>query len=190
MAGLDLVTAPTVEPLTLAQAKDHCRVDGSDDDTLLTDLIGAARSRCEAFLKQSLLQTAWAFRIDGGFPPEIRLPVGPLIDTASVSIAYVDDAGASQTLDGAVYDVSGGETGVIRAAYGQSWPSARPVMDAVTVTFTAGVAAAANLPPAIVHAVRMTLAEMYENREESVPGSLAEVPLSARNLMMPFVRHD
>lgn len=190
MAGLDLITAPTSEPITTAEARDHIRADSTEDDAVIDAVIQAARSRAEAFLKQSLMATVWAYRIDWGFPAAIRLPIGPLVDPSTVSIDYVDDAGAGQTLATSAYQVSKGPTGVIIPAYGQTWPSTRQVLDAVTVTFTAGVAAATSLPPAIVQAVKMTAAELYENREDSAPVQLAEVPLAARNLMMPFVRHD
>ncbi len=189
MAGLDLVTAPTAEPITLDDAKAHCRVDAADDDELIAAEITAARSRCEAFLNQSLVATVWDYGIDGGFPAVIRLPIGPLVDPGTVSVSYVDDAGATQTLSPALYQASKGETGILRPAYGQTWPSTRQVMDAVTVRFTAGVTDPSAIPPAILQAIRLMVADFYDNRENASRMPLGEIPLSARNLMMPFVRH-
>lgn len=45
------------EPVTLAQAKAHCRVDFDDDDEYLTHLIKAARRWAEGFLGATLTDT-------------------------------------------------------------------------------------------------------------------------------------
>ncbi|RJP54179.1 MAG: hypothetical protein C4583_03350 [Anaerolineaceae bacterium] len=190
MAGFDLVTAPSIEPITLADFKAHQRVGHSEEDDLIDSYIAAARSACEATLKMSLLYTTWRYRIDFCFPWEIRLPIGPLRTVSGLSIQYVDDAGATQTLATSVYQVSLGDTGVIRPAYGETWPATRPQMDAVTVTFKAGEASAADLRPAIVDAVRLETANRYEHRESQVVGTSSSqiTSLSARNLLTPFIR--
>lgn len=190
--SLTLVTAPTDEPLTTAEAREHCRL---EDDTIenaaLDAYVAAARSSVEVFLKQSLLATRWQLTLDC-FPAGIRLPIGPVLAaTGNVVITYVDDAGATQTLATSAYKVSYGETCRIRPAYGLTWPSTRSEMDAVTILFTAGAASAADLPKAVVQAVKLTLGHYFENREATVVGTGAvELPLGARNLLIPFVRHD
>lgn len=193
MAGLDLVTAPTSEPVTVAQAKARLNIlEGTDFDSVIDDMIAEARSAVEAFLKQSLLFTVWKLRIDGCFPWEIRLPVGPLRTTTGLSIQYVDGAGDTQTLATTEYQVSLGSTGVIRAAYGKSWPAVRNVMDAVSVTFKAGESAAGDLRPAILSALYLEIGNRFAHRESVIVGvSGGELSsLSARNLLSPFVRHD
>src|SRR3990167_6050746 len=55
MAGLDLVTAPTSEPLSVADAKAHLNVDFADDDAKIGNYISAARAAAEVVLKMSLL---------------------------------------------------------------------------------------------------------------------------------------
>lgn len=195
MAGLDLVSAAAQEPLTLDEAKAHLNVDVADFDDLIDAYIAAARSSVEAVLKMSLMETAWKYRLDGGFPREIRLPIGPVFDGGAspndLTITYVDDAGAAQTLATTGYQVSYGTTAVIRPAYGMTWPATRPIMDAVAVNFQAGWKDRADIPKAMLQALRLTVGDCFAHRENTVIGTItAELPISARNLLMPFVRWD
>nr|MBP6771228.1 head-tail connector protein [Reyranella sp.] len=47
MLQVKVVTAPAIEPITLTEAKLHCKVDLSTDDDLITALIVAAREEIE-----------------------------------------------------------------------------------------------------------------------------------------------
>ena len=42
--SLITITKPLVEPVSLADAKQHCRTDGAEEDTLLEGMIRAARA--------------------------------------------------------------------------------------------------------------------------------------------------
>jgi len=48
-------TAPAVEPVSLSEAKTHCRVDTSDDDAYIGSLITVAREYLEETLDVSLI---------------------------------------------------------------------------------------------------------------------------------------
>jgi len=191
VAGLDLVTPASAALIDAAVAKQqHIRVDGSDEDAVIDAYLAAAQGHVETFLRASLIETVWRYRLDGGFPREIRLPIGPVLTTTGLEVRYVDDAGVEQVLDSSVYQVSLGETGIIRAAFSQVWPAVRPQMDAVKITFRAGWPAAEQVPAAIKAAVLLVLGDLYENREASIAGSMTELPTGAKNLLMPYVRHD
>src|SRR5579862_4918635 len=60
-AGLQLVTAPTVEPIELADAKDHLRVSTSFtlDDVYIQGLITFARQNIETTMRRALLTQQW-----------------------------------------------------------------------------------------------------------------------------------
>ena len=47
-----LITPPTLEPVTLADAKAHLRIDGDDDDDLSPRAIVAARSHVESLTRR------------------------------------------------------------------------------------------------------------------------------------------
>jgi hypothetical protein len=78
-----------VEPVTLPEARSWLKLDVSDDDSMVTELITAARQQCEGFLNISLISrtvTAW---LQIGLD-EIRLPYGPVKTITSVT-NYKDD---------------------------------------------------------------------------------------------------
>jgi uncharacterized phiE125 gp8 family phage protein len=148
---LTLLTPPAVEPVSLSEAKAHCRVDIADDDDLITSLIVAARQVCETRIKRAFVKQTWELildefpsqrRFNGSNPgrawePEIRLPLPPLVSVASIT--YLDADGVTQTLvEGTDYQVLAGTPGRIVPAYGTTWPTARCQPGSVTIRFVAG----------------------------------------------------
>jgi uncharacterized phiE125 gp8 family phage protein len=55
MAGLQVTTAPTQEPLTLQEVKDYLRLDDALDERVLQDLIETARLHCEDYTGRVLM---------------------------------------------------------------------------------------------------------------------------------------
>src|SRR5579884_3684274 len=67
---------PASEPVALADAKNYLRVDITNDDTLVTGLITAARAHAEEFMRRSLITQTWKLAYDGCLllAPGWRLP--------------------------------------------------------------------------------------------------------------------
>lgn len=71
----------------------------------------------------------------------IILPHPPLASVTSIT--YVDTAGTTQTWTAAEYQIDvSARPGLILPAYGYTWPSIRPQLKAITITYTAGYGAA------------------------------------------------
>lgn len=169
-----VLTPPATEPLTLAEAKLHLRVDGTDEDDYITALIVAARESAQhelgrALITQTLRLTLDAFPADGG----IELLMPPVQSITQVQ--YVDAAGATQTLLGSAYSLDAvSQPSWLLPAYGTTWPATREQANAVWVDYVAGYGAAGAVPQPVKQWMLLAIGDMYANRERS--GEKAAVP--------------
>jgi uncharacterized phiE125 gp8 family phage protein len=101
---LQLITPPAVEPVTLADARLHLKVDTTDDDALITRLITAARARAEWHTGRALNTQRWILWLDA-WPPRgiIEIPLPSLQSVTSVTVYAPDDS--ATMLDPATYQV-------------------------------------------------------------------------------------
>lgn len=183
--ALRLIVAPGIEPVSVADAKLHCRVDTSDEDASFTRWIQGAREQAEHILERSLLPQTWEVTQDrfgayclvgmqnylpnpGALVPfsvtRIDLLRPPV--TAVTWVKYLDSNGAQQTLDPSYYVVdTDNEPGGITLAPGKSWPSTYAVPNAVRVRYTAGYADAASVPANIKNFILLLVGTMFRFRE-------------------------
>jgi uncharacterized phiE125 gp8 family phage protein len=183
--ALTEVTAPTAEPVTVAELRTHSRIDDiTEEGPLLVRLIKAARRWCEAFLSQSMVNTTFDLTLDC-FPAwEIRLPRCPL--QSVTSITYIDANGDSQTVSSSDYIVdTKTKPGRITPAFGDSWPSTQSRINAVTVRFVAGYGAAASaVPDEWKQAILLLAGHWYGNREAGLVGTISkEIEFGVKNLL-------
>ncbi len=186
--GLTLVTAPSGEPVEVAEVKAHARVEITDDDTYLGGLITAARQWVERATGRALVTQTWRLSLCE-FPRwEIRLPKSPLASVSSIT--YVDAAGTTQTLSSAAYEVDTGvEPGLVQPVFDEVWPYSREQANSVRITFVAGYGSPVAVPEPIKLAIRYLVSHWYENREP-VLGSGAvpkEIPFTVEALLSPYL---
>jgi len=181
--GLVLTTAPTVQPITVAEMKAHSHIDTDASDGELTTFIAAATGDTEAFTWRQLCTATYTLTLDR-FPTEdyIDLPRPPL---ASVThIKYYDTLNTQQTLSAASYEVDlSTEPGRIYIDRSTWWPLTYWRRNAIEIEYTAGYGDAADVPEMIKQSIRMKAAHWYENREALIIGTIvAEAPLAAQRL--------
>ena len=179
--SLTRTTAPAVEPVTLVEAKAHCRVDTSADDTLIQGYITTAREWVEDYIDRALVTQQLVMRLDA-FPEEIELPRPPMIASGTataLTITYVTgDTGGTATLSSSTYRVDRTATpGVVRNLYGGSWPSHLLDQNSVTVSWWAGYGDAASVPQRVKSAILMCVHELYEKRGDGA------MPVAAMRLL-------
>lgn len=184
------LTPPAAEPLTLAEAKLHLRVDAdlTDDDTLISALIVAARQQAEHRTGRALVTQQWRLGL-ACFPDDsLELPKPKLLSVESIT--YLDGDGSRQTISAADYEVITDELiGRVVPAYGKAWPtSIRSRPGCVQVSYTCGYGAAADVPQSIKAWMLLAIGAWYENREALTSGQpVAELPRGfCDGLLDPF----
>ncbi len=167
--ALILITPPTVEPVSLAEAKAHLRVDISDDDTLISSLITTARSHLEDSFrpKAVMINQTWEYIADG-WPASDTLELRPRPLQSVTSIKYTDAAGVETTFSSTNYLVDTySRLGRVRLKTASSWPSVTlRELNGLAVRFVAGYGAAGSaVPIQLRQAILLYVGHWYENRE-------------------------
>jgi uncharacterized phiE125 gp8 family phage protein len=181
-----LITPPGAETLSLAELKAHLRIDGSEEDDLLADLIRVARDHLERTAGLALIQQGWRLYLDCW--PEngvVDIARGPVIAVDAVR-AYDELGDESEiALTGHVLD------GVRRPArlWLRTRPEPRQAVNGVEIDFTAGFGEAGeDVPATLRRAMLIHAAHMYEFRG-AVPVAMqpAGVPDGYDRLVAPFM---
>jgi uncharacterized phiE125 gp8 family phage protein len=163
--SFSITTAPSIEPITLTELKDFGRIDGSDEDTLLTGFIVAARQACENYLGRALIEQTISMRMD--FWPDglIELPRPPLLLITTVKT--VDDSNTETVYASTNYYVmTTGLMGTIAIRDDATPPyNYDRQYGGFLVTYQAGYGStAASVPQVIRDGVKLWAMDIYENR--------------------------
>lgn len=174
---IQVITAPASEPVTLAEAKLHCHVDGSEEDTLLTNLIVAAREYCEAHQNKAYITQTLEETLDGwpSFPHELPRP--PLASVASIKYYGMDNT--EYTLGAANYYTDAASNRIC-LTYGVTLPTVTlREMAAVKITYTAG---GTTVNQRAKQAMLLLIGHWYANRE-ATGKTTGEIDFAVRALI-------
>lgn len=191
-----VITEPSVEPISLQEAKDHLRETGSDQDSVLLALIVAARQYAENYLRRSLVQQTLELTLDRFPGRTIELPNPPVQSVTHVK--YIDSTGTLQTMDSTLYTLDSYRAPArLEPVWGQIWPYTRSDLNAVQIRYVAGYAPTSsptdyreNVPAAVKAWMKARVAQLYEHREGIVVGGggIAEIPRAyIDGLLDPYV---
>lgn len=179
MGSLAVITGPTAEPLTLAEARSQVKVTDADSDAKLAALIFAAREWAQGQSRRILMQQTLEYYLHVFPSCEIRLPVGPVQSITSVK--YRNTSNVEVTLAAAAYDTDlKTPVPVIAPAYGYTWPDTYDRYNAVTVRFVAGYADQAPELHTVREAMLMWIQAQYDTdeRQHTLMMDVAEAILS------------
>lgn len=186
---LTISSPSTVLPLTLEEVKDHLRVDGEDEDALLSAYLRAETENVEGTLNRSLVTQTVDLYLDR-FPSEpIDLPRSPVQSVTGVNYTVQGAtatygstfAAANYTLD----TVSVPNRVVLKA--NRTWPSATLETDRpVRVRYVAGYGdEGSDVPEAIRTAVLLRVGDRFWNRENT-SDTRAYATRAAERLLAPY----
>ncbi len=176
--ALTIVTTPTIEPVTLTEARQHLRIDALDEDDLILSFIEAATDYCEDMQNRAYMDQIWNLTLDGfPFGNVIRIPLPPL--QAVSSLIYYGTGGTANTMTASSYYVdTANEPGSISLVYGEVWPNEtlRP-MNGVVIKFTCGYGSVATAVPEMPkQAIKLMVGHMFEHRENAEIKKLEKIP--------------
>jgi uncharacterized phiE125 gp8 family phage protein len=163
--GLQLIAAPASEPVSLAEAKEHLRVDHGEEDALILRLIKSAREMAESLTGRAFITQSWKLWRDG-WPRTrvIAIPKPPL--AAVTSVTAVSRSGTESVLSSDAYIVdSASVPGRVVFKFTASLPIDLAGINSVSVAFQAGYGTTgASIPAAIRNAMVDLIAHLYESR--------------------------
>ena len=177
-----MIIAPTEEPLSLVEVKNHLRVDTNEDDSLIQRCLIAARRWSEMFTRRVFVTQTWEAFYDNW---RLDISLSPLQSVTQIS--YRDGNNAVVVVPPATYLVDTFANRVILAP-GQSWPNvALWPLHSIMVRFVAGYGPASAVPEDIKAAILLLTGYFYENREQASHSVPKTIPFAAENLLMPYI---
>lgn len=181
---------PVVEPVTVAEAKLHCRIDVEEDDALVAALISTAREHLERISRPRVALSAqrWLMVLDA-WPASSRIELRPWPLISVAEVRYTDAAGVEQVVASSEYAVDVySEPGRLEMLAG--WPGGSlAALNGLQIEFTAGYEAA-KLPMALRQATLLLVAHWYEHRELAMTTGAVpkELPFAVAALIAPWRR--
>lgn len=169
--------APVTEPITLAEAKEYAKIDGSAEDALITSLIKVSRLHCEAFIGKAIIRKT--VTIDSfSFPYQWQLPYGPLVSASDITkVVTIDQNNVETSLN---YQVNIGLfPKIVITSANQSFK--------FKMVYTAGFT---TVPEDIKLAIKMMVNTLYERREDFSDLQAIPSPLGVKALLMPYKTYN
>ena len=203
--GNILITPPALEPLTLAEAKAHLRLDASDEDALVNSLITVARQMVEAHTGRALIAQGWRIVLDawpndntlalppgpfisfgaGPNPNTFVLPLGPFISLDAIRV--YDAFNVATPLAAGTWYVDA-QPGRARLQFTTAPPQPGRAIAGIEIDVTVGYGpAAGNVPEALRLVMRMLVARWFETRGDAPADTgQAQIPTHIEALLQPY----
>jgi uncharacterized phiE125 gp8 family phage protein len=184
MKYLEVVAYHDTQVVSTADLKTHLRITFSDDDTYIAALEKAAVQRLEEFANIFLLETT--LRQFGNTFNDLNILFKSPIKNGTFDVKYKKDSswvafGSSCEL------VQHIKPPRIYENDGVTIPDTDDVFQAWRADYIVGWGAIADIPDPIIQAIKITVSDMYENRQSVIVGkTVSEIPRTAQYLINPY----
>lgn len=173
-----LQTAKSVySVLTPGEVKQRLVIDFTEDDEIIADFIDAATDWAEMYMGRSVLTQSWDYYFN-----DFSYILIPDKMISNVVITYFDENNAEQTLDSAEYYADLVEYPASITCV-TSWPATYSRSNAVKVSVESGFLLPDSVPGAIKTGIALIVGHLYNNRENTSPVTLKEIPMGAKSFL-------
>lgn len=196
--SITLITAPTTELVTTAEAKVFLKVTSSVEDSLIDLLVSSARRSAEEYTRRAFITQSWKLTLDGfgyiedvprneyeayfGTRSNINLPRPPLQSVTSITTYDRENNDTVFASSNYTVDTAGAR---IFLNSGAAWPINLRDNASMEILFVAGYGnAATDVPEPIKQAVLMHISRMYDHR------GVCEMPKTTKQLLNDFRKLD
>lgn len=160
-----VTTPPVMEPVTVEELKMFARIDGNDENSLLSSFLQSARSLTEGYLNRALIEQTITLKMDSWPGEAIELPRPPLISITAVETLDEDDTATEYSSD-YYYIITTQEPGLLILKFGVTPPqNTERYYGGYQIRYKAGYGTtASSVPSAIKDSIKQWATAMYENR--------------------------
>lgn len=161
-----VTTPPASEPVTADEVKTFCRIDGSDEDTLIESFITTVRDAAEKYMHRALIEQTITLVMD--FWPNgsiIKLPSPPLISIVGIYTTDEDDVDTEYNSDYYFVDIIS-EPGKLLIKQGYTEPiNTERDYSGYKIVYKSGYGDSSDdVPESIKLAIKLWVSAIYETR--------------------------
>ena len=208
MSGIIVVTAWSTSAVPTSTQKSFMRVDFSDDDTLIGELVKSSQNVIETYINRAITTQTLSLFLDRlPYYRDVKLREGvytatdinysadyivlPKPPVASIThVKYYANDNTASTFAASNYfsDVDSSQARVV-LKNGVSWPTLTELRqgNAYEVQYIAGYGnSASDVPTPIIQAIKLLTTHLYENRELVTQMSANTIPYTVGQLLQPY----
>ena len=205
MAGLQVHTAETAYAVTQAEIKAWCKIDSSDDDTVVALIERTVHNWAKEYTKRTLTTVTYNLFIDAIYGEDtplregmfvgidrniyrssIQLPKSPVASVSHIK-SYDDSDNATTFASSNYYLDTASVPARIVLRNGSSYPTTLRVANGLEIRYVAGYGATTVVPYDIKSACLAYASYIFEHRGDLMNGARVLAPTSATQLLEPYV---